>query len=58
VKLKNLADGANSTPKQLEEILELLESLDKHATYIKRSAAISRITSRSAQRTERCPSTW
>ena len=25
-----------STPKQLEEILALLESLDKHATYIKR----------------------
>jgi DNA gyrase subunit B len=36
VKLKNLADGKEFTPKQLEEILELLESLDKHATYIKR----------------------
>src|SRR5277367_4260431 len=36
VKLKNLADGREFTPKQLEEILALLESLDKHATYIKR----------------------
>jgi len=36
VKLKNLADGREFTPKQLEEILTLLESLDKHATYIKR----------------------
>ena len=36
VKLKNLADGREFSPKQLEEILALLESLDKHATYIKR----------------------
>jgi DNA gyrase subunit B len=36
VKLKNLADGREFMPKQLEEILTLLESLDKHATYIKR----------------------
>jgi DNA gyrase subunit B len=36
VKLKNLADGKELNPKQLEEILSLLESLDKHATYIKR----------------------
>src|ERR1700743_3288301 len=36
VKLKNLADGKEFNPKQLEEILSLLESLDKHATYIKR----------------------
>jgi DNA gyrase subunit B len=36
VKLKNLADGREFNPKQLEEILALLESLDKHATYIKR----------------------
>jgi DNA gyrase subunit B len=36
VKVKNLADGREFTPKQLEEILSLLESLDKHATYIKR----------------------
>jgi DNA gyrase subunit B len=36
VKLKNLPDGREFTPKQLEEILALLESLDKHATYIKR----------------------
>ena len=36
VKLKNLSDGREFTPKQLEEILTLLESLDKHATYIKR----------------------
>src|SRR2546422_2634026 len=36
VRLKNLADGREFTPKQLEEILSLLESLDKHATYIKR----------------------
>jgi len=36
VTLKNLSDGREFTPKQLEEILTLLESLDKHATYIKR----------------------
>jgi DNA gyrase subunit B len=36
VKLKNLADGREFNPRQLEEILSLLESLDKHATYIKR----------------------
>ena len=36
VRLKNLADNREFTPKQLEEILTLLESLDKHATYIKR----------------------
>jgi DNA gyrase subunit B len=34
--LKNLADGREFAPKQLEEILALLESLDKHAIYIKR----------------------
>ncbi|MFO1488703.1 MAG: DNA topoisomerase (ATP-hydrolyzing) subunit B [Verrucomicrobiota bacterium] len=36
VKLKNLADGKEFNPKQLEEILSLLEQLDKHATYLKR----------------------
>jgi DNA gyrase subunit B len=36
VTLKNLSDGCEFTPKQLEEILLLLESLHKHATYIKR----------------------
>ncbi|HET7625089.1 MAG TPA: DNA gyrase subunit B, partial [Verrucomicrobiae bacterium] len=36
VRLKNIADGREFTPKQLEEILSLLESLDKHATYIRR----------------------
>ena len=36
VKLKNLSDGREFTPAQLEEILGLLESLDKHATYIRR----------------------
>jgi DNA gyrase subunit B len=36
VRLKNLADGKEFTQKQLEEILQLLESLDKHATYIRR----------------------
>ena len=36
VRLKNLSDDREFTPKQLEEILTLLESLDKHATYIKR----------------------
>ena len=36
VRLKNLADGREFEPKQLEEILALLESLDKHATYIRR----------------------
>jgi DNA gyrase subunit B len=36
VRLKNLADGREFNPKQLEEILAVLESLDKHATYIKR----------------------
>ena len=36
VKLKNLSDGREFAPKQLEEILALLESLDKHATFIRR----------------------
>src|SRR5579864_1684486 len=36
VKLKNLVDSREVAPKQLEEILYLLESLDKHATYIRR----------------------
>src|SRR6185503_15369224 len=33
VKLKNLADDRVISQRQLEEILELLESLDKHANY-------------------------
>ncbi len=36
VRLKNLSDGREFTPTQLEEILALLESLDKHVTHIKR----------------------
>jgi DNA gyrase subunit B len=36
VRLRNLADGNELTQKQLEEVLELLEDLDKHATYIRR----------------------
>ena len=36
VKLRNLADGREVPAKQLEEILSLLETLDKHATYIRR----------------------
>ncbi|MBN8247546.1 MAG: DNA topoisomerase (ATP-hydrolyzing) subunit B [Verrucomicrobia bacterium] len=36
VRLKNLSDGREVPPKQLEEILGLLETLDKHATYIRR----------------------
>ena len=36
VKLKSLADGKEFSQKQLEEILELLEALDKHAVYIRR----------------------
>src|SRR5471032_527801 len=36
VTLKNLADGNELSPKQLEEILALLESLDKYATFIRR----------------------
>jgi DNA gyrase subunit B len=36
VRLKNLADGREIPAKQLEEILGLLETLDKHATYIQR----------------------
>src|SRR5215813_5206923 len=36
VRLKNLADGREFTQKQLQEVLELLESLDKHANYIRR----------------------
>src|SRR5271155_5775439 len=36
VKLKNLADGRELAPKQLEEILTLLESLDKHTAYVRR----------------------
>ena len=36
VRLKNLADGREFTPKELEEILTLLESLDKYAVFIRR----------------------
>jgi DNA gyrase subunit B len=36
VQLKNLSDGKVVPAKQLEEILGLLETLDKHATYIRR----------------------
>jgi DNA gyrase subunit B len=36
VRLKHLADGREFTPKQLEEILALLEALHKHALHIKR----------------------
>src|SRR2546427_1159960 len=36
VRLRNLADGKEFTQKQLEEVLELLEALDRHATYIRR----------------------
>ncbi|HRI13590.1 MAG TPA: DNA topoisomerase (ATP-hydrolyzing) subunit B [Verrucomicrobiota bacterium] len=36
VRLKNLSDGKEVPAKQLEEILGLLETLDKHATYIRR----------------------
>jgi DNA gyrase subunit B len=36
VRLKSLADGKEFSQKQLAEILELLESLDKHAAYIRR----------------------
>jgi DNA gyrase subunit B len=36
VRLRNLSDAREFSQKQLEEILELLESLDKHATYIRR----------------------
>src|SRR6185295_13614115 len=36
VRLRNLADGKEFSQKQLEEVLELLESLDKHAAYIRR----------------------
>ena len=36
VRLKNLSDGRELAPKQLEEILQLLESLDKYAKVIRR----------------------
>jgi DNA gyrase subunit B len=36
VRLKSLADGKEFTQKQLEEILALLESLDKHTAYVRR----------------------
>src|SRR5437763_14852820 len=36
VRLKSLDDGREFTSKQLEEILELLESIDKHSAYIRR----------------------
>jgi DNA gyrase subunit B len=36
VKLKSLVDGKEFTQKQLEEILQLLESLDKHTSYVRR----------------------
>src|SRR5436309_12982147 len=36
VRLKNLADGKEFSQKQLAEILELLESLDKYANALRR----------------------
>ncbi len=36
VQLKSLADGKEFTQKQLEEILQLLESVDKHTAYVRR----------------------
>ncbi len=36
VRLKSLSDGREFTARQLEEILLLLEALDKHVTYIRR----------------------
>ena len=36
VRLRNLADGKEATAKHLEEILELLESLDKYAQALRR----------------------
>jgi DNA gyrase subunit B len=36
VRLKNLSDGSELSAKQLEEILQLLESLDKYAKVIRR----------------------
>ena len=36
VRLRNVSDGKEIPAKQLEEILFLLETLDKHATYIRR----------------------
>ena len=36
VRLKSLADGKEFTQKHLEEILQLLESLDKHTAYVRR----------------------
>jgi DNA gyrase subunit B len=36
VRLKHLSDGKEFTQKQLEEILGLLESLDRHATHLRR----------------------
>src|SRR5215472_659428 len=36
VRLKNLSDGHEVAPKQLEEILQFLESLDKYAKVIRR----------------------
>src|SRR5688572_15357585 len=36
VRLKGLVDGREFTQKQLEEILQLLESLDKHTAYVRR----------------------
>src|SRR5690606_5652980 len=36
VQLKNLADGKLMVREQLVEVLLLLETLDKHATYLKR----------------------
>src|SRR5216110_3171532 len=36
VRLRNLPDQTELSQKQLSEILELLEALDKHATYIRR----------------------
>ena len=59
VRLKNLADGKEFTAKQLEEILELLESLDKFSDVSGGTAVTSPNTSASAtRRTARCPRIW
>ena len=60
VRLRNLADGNELTEKQLAEILELLESLDKYANALRRHGgdfADLRRAAPPARRTS-CRATW
>ncbi len=59
VRLRNLSDKKELLQKQLGEILELLESLDKYANALIATAAISRnMSSTARRRPATCRNTW